>query len=64
MVVDMATLPVMIHSFLSDSLHAPVPDPSKPDSNLSRKLYKAYLQRAATVSAYTGEKRIIDMTFM
>ena len=62
--IDMATLPLMIHSFLSDTLHAPVPDPDKTDGNNSKKLYAAYLQRTATIQAYAGPKPIMELTFI
>lgn len=64
MVVDMATLPMMVHTFLADTIYAPVPDPSKSDNNDSRKLYSAYLKRGARVDAYSGETRLLDMTFI
>jgi hypothetical protein len=64
MAIDMATLPVMIHSFLTDCLHAPVPDPTKEDTNLSRKLYTCYLQRTTMLEAYATGLNLINLTFI
>ena len=64
MTIDMASLPVMLHSFQSDCLHAPIPDPSKEDTNLSRKLYKCYLQRSTILDAYAAGLNLIDLPFI
>lgn len=63
LVLDMATLPMIVHTFLSETLFAPIPDPSKPVSNDSRKLYMAYLRRGATLDAYSTTASL-DMTFI
>jgi hypothetical protein len=63
LVFDLVTLPMIVHTFLSETIYAPIPDPSKPHHNESRKLYHAYLQRGATLDAYSTTAGL-DMTFI